>query len=107
MLINLSNNAWYGNSLAPHQHLQIARARALEVGRPIIRSTTNGISALIDHRGKVVAQTPQFEQAVLRGKVELRQGSTVYVAYGRWILWGIIALMMGIWMIVRRREGKA
>ncbi len=107
MLINLSNNAWYGNSLAPHQHLQIARARALEVGRPIIRSTTNGISALIDHRGKVIAQAPQLEQAVLRGKVELRQGSTVYVTYGRWILGGIIALMMGIWIIVRQRGGKA
>ncbi len=104
MLINMSNNAWYGNSLAPHQHLQIARARALEVGRPIIRSTTNGISALIDHRGNVLAQTPQFEQAVLRGKVELRQGSTVYVTYGRWVLWSMIALMLSIWFVARKRE---
>lgn len=103
MLINMSNNAWYGNSLAPHQHLQIARARALEVGRPIIRSTTNGISALIDHQGKIMGQTPQFEQAVLRGKITLRQGETIYVAYGRWILWGIITVMLGLWLIYRER----
>jgi apolipoprotein N-acyltransferase len=81
-LLNLSNNGWYGNSLAPHQHLQIARMRALESGRELIRSTTSGISALIDHKGRIMKQSKQFETAVLSGTIQPRVGSTPFVHYG-------------------------
>jgi len=81
-LINGSNNAWYGDSLALHQHLEIARMRALETARPLLRATTTGISALVDEKGRISARTPAFEQAVLRGEVQPRQGSTPYIRWG-------------------------
>jgi len=81
-LLNLSNNGWYGNSLAPHQHLQIARMRALESGRELVRSTTSGISALINHKGHIIKQSKQFEAAILTGIVQPRTGSTPFVKYG-------------------------
>ena len=68
--------------MAPHQHLQIARMRALESGRELIRSTTSGISALVDHKGQIIKQSKQFETAILSGTVQPRTGSTPFVEYG-------------------------
>jgi len=82
LLMNGSNNAWYGDSLAPHQHLQIARMRAIETGRMLIRATTNGISAFVDHKGQIVARAPQFEVYVLTHTVQPRTGATPYVKWG-------------------------
>ena len=82
ILINVSNDAWFGDSLAPHQHLQIARMRAIENGRYMIRSTNNGISAVIDNKGNVVALSPQFEPHALHTKAELFIGETPYSKYG-------------------------
>ena len=96
-LINASNDAWFGDSLAPHQHLQIAAMRSLESGRWMVRATNTGISALINPHGEVVARTPQFEQAVLRGDITPMQGATPFVIFGAWPIWllsvlGICAL---------------
>ena len=82
LLLNGSNNAWYGSSWAPHQHLQISRMRSIETGRDLIRATTNGISAYIDYRGNIKSRTPQFEKAVLTDTVQPRKGSTPYVYWG-------------------------
>jgi len=82
MLVNVSNDAWFGRSLAPFQHLEMARMRARETGRPMLRATNTGISALIDHRGRITAQSPQFVAAVVTGEVEPRQGATPYVRWG-------------------------
>jgi apolipoprotein N-acyltransferase len=82
LLVNLSNDAWFGDSIAPHQHLEIARMRALETGRELVRATNTGISALIDWRGRVTARGPQFEVHVLRGTVRPRSGATPYVRVG-------------------------
>ena len=95
LLINASNNAWYGDSLAPHQHLQIARMRALETGRPLLRATTNGISALIDHDGRVAARSRQFEQESLRVTVQPRSGTTPYLITGDWPVLTALALLLG------------
>ena len=95
-LLNLSNNGWYGNSLAPHQHLQIARMRALESGRELVRSTTSGISALIDHKGQIVKQSKQFKATVLTGLVQPRTGKTPFVRYGNIPLIIYIILMICI-----------
>jgi apolipoprotein N-acyltransferase len=84
MLVNVSNDGWFGDSLAPHQHLEIARVRARETGRPVLRATNTGISAIIDQRGRVTARSRQFETTVLRGSVVPMQGSTPFVRFGSW-----------------------
>ena len=81
-LINVSNDAWFGDSLAPHQHLEFARLRALENGRPLVRATNTGISAIIDHHGRVLAALPLFERAALKGTIEPRVGLTPFAAVG-------------------------
>ncbi len=82
LLVNVSNDAWFGDSIAPHQHLEMARMRALEGGRFLLRATNNGISAIVDHRGKVVAQAPQFRPHTLKARVRARTGATPYVMFG-------------------------
>ena len=81
-LANVSNDAWFGDTSAPFQHLQIARVRALESGRPIARSTNTGFTAFIDHKGRVEKKGPQFVPAVLVGTITGRVGSTPYIKYG-------------------------
>jgi apolipoprotein N-acyltransferase len=81
-LINVSNDAWFGDSLAPHQHLEFARLRALETGRPLVRATNTGISAIIDHRGRVTAALPLFERGALIGTIQPRSGATPFVWVG-------------------------
>jgi len=106
LLVNATNNAWYGDSFAPHQHLQISQNRALETGRPLLRATTNGISALIDYRGNLEAKTAQFEQAVLTGDVQPRQGATPYVKWGQWPLLLLSLFMLMVWAYYRRIDGR-
>jgi apolipoprotein N-acyltransferase len=89
LLVNVSNDAWFGDSLAPHQHLEIARLRALETGRDLLRATNTGISAIIDARGAIVARSPQFETHVLTGTVRPRQGLT---PFSRWENWAVVIL---------------
>jgi len=86
VLVNVSEDAWFGDSLAPHQRLQMARMRALETARPMVRSANTGPSAVIDYRGEVVARSPQFEELVLRAEVVPRAGATPYVRVGNWLV---------------------
>ncbi len=97
-MVNLSNNGWYGDSLAPHQHLEMARMRALETGRELIRSTTSGISALINHKGDVLVKGPQFKQAVVKGTIQPRIGTTPYVVVGNYPII-ILFIIMGLLII--------
>ena len=97
LLLNASNNAWYGDSFAPHQHLQISQMRALETGRDMMRVTTNGISALINHKGKVVERSPQFEHYVVTGSVQPRTGTTPYVFWGNYAL--LLLIVIGLTIV--------
>jgi apolipoprotein N-acyltransferase len=81
-LVNLSNDAWFGDSLGPHQHLQIARTRALETGRYLVRATNNGLTAIINHKGNVLQQATQFVPTYLRGSIQPKTGSTLYARLG-------------------------
>ena len=96
MLVNISNDAWFGNSLAPHQHLEMARMRARETGRPMLRATNTGISAIIDHAGRIVEQGPQFEIAVIRSAVVPMQGATPYVRLGNTpvVVFSLVSLLL-------------
>jgi apolipoprotein N-acyltransferase len=84
LLINVSNDAWFGDSIAPHQHLQLSRMRSLEVGREMVRVTNDGISAFIDSKGKVVKQSDQFVFYKLATFAQPRKGATPYVLFGNW-----------------------
>jgi len=92
ILLNVSNDAWFGASTAPWQHLQMARMRALETGRPMIRATNTGISALIDPKGRIAVEGPLFERAVVRGTVRPHVGVT---PYGRWRDWPMAVFALG------------
>jgi apolipoprotein N-acyltransferase len=95
ILANLSEDAWFGDSLAPHQRLQMARARAIETGRPMIRSSNNGLSALIDAKGQVGTVAPQFVRTVVRGSVQPMSGTTPFVRFGNLPVLGLCALLLG------------
>jgi apolipoprotein N-acyltransferase len=82
LLVNVSEDSWFGNSLAPHQRLQMARVRALESARPMLRAANTGPSAIIDHRGNVIARSPQFAAYVLAGEIQPMSGATFYSRYG-------------------------
>jgi apolipoprotein N-acyltransferase len=86
ILINVSNDAWFGDSIAPHQHLQIARMRALEAGRYVVRATNNGVSAFIGPDGRLLQTGPQFEFVAMTFDVVPRTGNTPYTAAGNWPL---------------------
>ncbi len=85
LLLTVCDDSWFGESIALHQHLEIARMRSLEVGRYQLLSTNTGISAVIDEKGKVTAVAPMFQQAVLSAKVKSFTGSTPWVRFGRWL----------------------
>jgi len=105
LLVNVSNDAWFGDTIAPHQHLQIARMRALETGRYMVRSTNTGITAIIDQRGRVRAVAPQFEPWVLGGLAQPYGGATPYVRMGNSpvVLFGLLAAAAAL--LARRRSG--
>ncbi|MFM9912004.1 MAG: apolipoprotein N-acyltransferase [Methylophilaceae bacterium] len=101
LLVNVSNDAWYGESLAAEQHLQMSQTRALETARAVLRSTNTGVSAVIDRDGRVLAQLPQFTQAALEGQVQGYQGVTPYVMWGNWALISFVLIGLGV---LRRRK---
>ncbi len=105
ILINTSNDAWFGDSLAPHQHLEIAQMRALETARPLVRSTNTGRSAFIDYRGRIVDDTDQFKTQTLSAEVQGRSGSTpfLYFAAAQPYLAILILLATGLFWLRSHR----
>lgn len=107
LLINFSNIAWFGDSLAIDQHLHISRMRALEFERPMIRATNTGATAVIDHRGKVTHQVPRLTRTVLTAQVQGRDGPPTPYAFwaarwGLWPLWaGATLLLLLAWRTQR------
>ncbi|HKO89139.1 MAG TPA: apolipoprotein N-acyltransferase [Burkholderiales bacterium] len=99
VLVNVSNVAWFGDSLAPAQHLRIARMRALETGRYMLRATNTGVTAIIDERGEVQGRLPNFEEGALRGEALGHTGATPYVRVGNWaaVCIACALLFMALW----------
>ena len=97
-LLNVSEDMWFGNSLAPHQRLQMAQFRARESERPMIRSSNNGLTSLINWRGEIGAVAPQFERAVIEGVVQPRTGVTPYVRFGDYpaLIVGVVLLLIAL-----------
>lgn len=99
VIVNISEDGWFGRSWGPHQHLEIAQMRALETGRYVLRATTSGITAIIDNHGRIVARIPQFEKLVLRGIFYSAQGETPWVKIG---LWPLIILLLLVFIVPGR-----
>ena len=108
-IINISNDGWFGHSLGPLQHLQIARMRALETQRDIIRGTNNGITALISRKGKIIKEVPRFSEQTLTGEIQPVKGTTPFMDTGSWpivVLTGLIVLLSATWRrkLIRRAQ---
>lgn len=95
-LLTVSNDAWFGRSWGPWQHLQIARTRALENGLPVIRATVTGVSAVIAPDGRILSQLPQFERAILRTTVNAAKPDTLWVKWGLLPVSIFLVLLLGI-----------
>lgn len=106
LLVNVSNVAWFGDSAAPAQHLRIARMRALETGRTMLRATNTGITAVVDPRGRVAGRLPAFTAGVLEARVEGRTGATPYVRAGNAPILALVGLNLGIALVLGRRRAK-
>jgi len=100
LLVNVTNDAWFGDTSAPHQHLEISRMRALESGRVMIRAANDGISAIIAADGKIQATLPRFKAAVLTGTVQPRTGLTPYARMGNWPII-VFSLLCAIAVVAR------
>lgn len=106
MLLTVSNDAWFGDSIAPHQHMQMARMRAIESAKPLIRGTNNGITAVVDYRGQTIQQLSQFETAVLSSQIEPREGNSPFTLLGSWpiILFSLLTVACLIIGNLRRSQ---
>jgi apolipoprotein N-acyltransferase len=80
--VNVSNVAWFGDSIAPRQHLQITQMRAIETGRPMLRATNSGMTAAVDAAGRVIAAAETFRTEIVQATVTGRTGATPYVRFG-------------------------
>jgi len=104
VLVNISEDAWFGDSLAPHQRLQMAQMRARELSRPLLRSANTGPSVVIDERGAVLAQTEQFKIQTLAHKVQPQTGDTPYKRLGNWVVLFSFALLLILYFRVTRKS---
>lgn len=105
LLLTVSNDAWFGDSIGPLQHLQMAQMRALEAGRWMIRATNNGMTGLINPFGEITLQLPQFKRAVMYGHVQPVEGLTPYLQWRSWPLIILCGLIFG-WALLAARMAK-
>jgi len=104
LLVNVTNDAWYGRSLAALQHNQIAAMRALELGRPMLRATNTGVTSAIAHDGRVLAQLPWFTQGILEIEVTGRRGETPYVKWGDAFVVALAGVVLLVAIAASRRR---
>jgi apolipoprotein N-acyltransferase len=106
LLANVSNDAWFGRSIGPRQHLQISQMRALETGRYMLRATNTGLTAIIDERGRVRQEAEIFTRTALNGTAQGYTGATPYVLFGNSLMLGLAGtiLLAGLLHVSRARE---
>lgn len=107
VIMTVSNDTWFGASIGPHQHLQMARLRGLENGRYVVRATSNGITAIIDPKGQIVKRAPQFETTTLTGEFYAMEGLTPFTRLGSWPAWLLAGLMLLPGVVAARAARQA
>jgi apolipoprotein N-acyltransferase len=106
LIVNMTNDAWFGDTMEPWEHLALAQMRAIEHRRYLVRSTNSGVSAIVDPAGRVLMHTKTFEQETLRAKIHWMRASTVYEALGD-IPWWLASLAVGLMAFVTKRSKNA
>ncbi len=96
LLVNLTNDAWYGRTVAPWQHARLAQWRAIETRRNLVRVTNTGVTSVIDAKGEMIQSLPLFTSAVLKTEVALLDGETLYVRFGDWFAWGATLISFAV-----------
>jgi apolipoprotein N-acyltransferase len=103
LLVNLTNDAWYGKSVGPWQHLHLAQSRAIETRRSLLRVTNTGVTSLVNAKGEVVKTLPMFTPATLQIEVDILNEETFYVRFGDWFAWGMTILTAAIGLFHLKR----
>jgi apolipoprotein N-acyltransferase len=106
LLANVSNDAWFGRSIGPQQHLQISQMRALETGRYMLRATNTGVTAIINQRGEVLQEAEIFTTTTLTGLAQGFTGATPYVRLGNSLILGISGILMLIGLLSAFRSAR-
>ena len=96
MIITVSNDAWFGDSHGPAQHMQIAQVRAKEFAKPVLRATNNGITAFVDEHGDIITQLPQFESGSISAQVWATRGFTPYARFGDMLPFTLLLLLVAL-----------
>jgi len=107
VLVNVSNDAWFGSSAAPHQHEQKARMRAREFERPMVRVTNTGVSSAIDFDGKILGRIEHDTKGILDVQVQPREGTTPYARTGNWPVFLLAFLVVMVGYALRRKGNGA
>ena len=102
LIITQSDDGWFGDSIGPWQQQQIAQMRAIENGRPILRSTNNGITSVINRHGQIIKSIPRNEEGILTARVTPVTGITPWDRFGMWIVGLIFALSLLIAAVTRK-----
>jgi apolipoprotein N-acyltransferase len=104
LLVNITNDAWYGYTSAPYQHFEMASVRAVETGKYLVRAANTGVSAVVDPRGRVLARTRLFEPAALVHDVPFVRATTPYTRVGDLFAWGCVLVAAGALLSARGRR---
>lgn len=104
LLLTVSNDAWFGTSNGPLQHMEIAQMRAIELGRPLVRATNNGVTAVVDEHGNITAALPQFETGVLSATIPLVTGQTWFAKIGQTPLLALCGALLLLGFIRRQKQ---
>jgi apolipoprotein N-acyltransferase len=104
VLVNLTNDAWYGRSVGPWQHARLAQWRAIETRRSLLRVTNTGVTSLINAKGDLVQSLPTFTSAVMNSEVDILNGATYYVRFGDWFAWGMTFFSAAIVLLRLKRS---
>ncbi len=106
LLVNLTNDAWYGKSVGPWQHLRLAQSRAIETRRSLLRVTNTGVTSLVNAKGEVVKTLPMFTPATLQIEVDILNEETFYVRFGDWFAWGITIVVAALSLFQLKRAWR-
>jgi apolipoprotein N-acyltransferase len=104
LLVNFTNDAWFGNTIAPWQHARLSQWRAIETRRNLVRVTNTGATTIVSPKGEMLDALPVFSSGVLAAKVEIMEGETLYVKYGDWFGWSVSGLALAVVLLSWRRR---